>query len=130
MTHLYRGITKDAPRRWVFGGIYEDADHNQAFIIYKSPNGMPIHCGVMPETVGVQINWLFGQPVYQHDYDFDGNMLTWCDRCLGWQFFTIDIPTRDIIHCNNCEGNFMVQDHIPEFIAIGTIHDHLLNAAS
>lgn len=70
-----------------------------------------------------------GKEVYEKDFDGDGNMIDWCESCCGYQFFQIDIPTKDVIFCHNCEGHFMIQDHIPDFEIIGNIHEHsnLLN---
>lgn len=65
-----------------------------------------------------------GNECYEKDYDANGNMIDWCERCCGYQFFQIDIPTKDIIFCHNCEGNFMLQDHIGEFEIIGNIHSN------
>lgn len=65
-----------------------------------------------------------GKECYEKDYDADGNMIDWCERCCGYQFFQIDIPTKDIIFCQNCEGNFMLQDHIGDFEIIGNIHSN------
>jgi hypothetical protein len=56
---------------------------------------------------------------YEKDYDEDGNMIDWCDNCCGYQFKMIDIPTGDEIFCHNCDGNFMLQDHISDFEIVG-----------
>jgi uncharacterized phage protein (TIGR01671 family) len=65
-----------------------------------------------------------GKECYEKDYDADGNMIDWCDRCCGYQFHQIDIPTGDHIFCHNCEGNFMIQDHIHDFEIIGNIYEN------
>jgi len=64
-----------------------------------------------------------GKEIYEKDFDDDGNMIDWCDECCGYQFFCIDIPTKDVIFCHNCDGNFMVQDHIPDFEIAGNIYE-------
>lgn len=56
---------------------------------------------------------------YEKDYDEDGNMIDWCDECCGYQFKMIDIPTGDEVFCHNCDGNFMLQDHIGDFKIVG-----------
>lgn len=65
-----------------------------------------------------------GIDIYEKDFDADGNMIDYCERCCGYQFFQIDVPTKDIIFCHNCEGNFMVQDHIPDFVIASNLHEH------
>ena len=65
-----------------------------------------------------------GISVYEKDYDSEGNMIDWCDECCGYQFFQIDIPTKDIICCHNCEGNFMLQDHMKDFEIVGNIYEN------
>lgn len=63
-----------------------------------------------------------GIDAYEKDYDEDGTMIDWCDMCCGYQFFQIDIPSKDIIFCHNCEGHFMLQDHIDDFEIIGNLY--------
>jgi hypothetical protein len=65
-----------------------------------------------------------GNEAYEKDFDSDGNMIDWCDRCCAYQFKLIDIPTRDEIFCHNCEGNFMLHDHLPDFEIIGNIYQN------
>jgi len=65
-----------------------------------------------------------GVDAYEKDYDSEGNMIDWCDECCGYQFFQIDIPTKDVICCHNCEGNFMLQDHMKDFEIVGNIYEN------
>jgi len=65
-----------------------------------------------------------GIKIFKGDYDEDGNMVVWCERCNGWQFAQIDVPTKDIcIPCHWCDGNFDYSEHIDDFIISGNIHD-------
>ena len=64
-----------------------------------------------------------GVEVFEGDYDEEGNMVDYCQTCLGYQFFQIDIPTRHILFCHNCDGNFMIQDYLSEFKVKSNIHD-------
>jgi len=64
-----------------------------------------------------------GKECYEKDFDDDGNMIDFCDRCCGYQFFQIDEPTKDVVFCHSCEGNFMLQDHITDFKIIGNIYE-------
>lgn len=57
------------------------------------------------------------------DYDIDGNMLHYCERCYGWQFYQVDIPSKSIIFCHNCEGNFTIHDIIDEFTPINNFYN-------
>lgn len=72
------------------------------------------------------------QDIYEGDYDAEGNMIDYCDSCMGYQFFQIDIPTKDVIGCHNCDGDFMLHDYLSEFEPIGNIHDNpeLINERS
>ena len=65
-----------------------------------------------------------GKECYEKDFDSDGNMIDYCEKCCGYQFKMIDIPTRDVILCHNCDGNFMLQDHISEFVIIGNLFEN------
>lgn len=71
-----------------------------------------------------------GREIYEKDYDLDGNMIDYCEKCLGYQFHQIDIPTGDVICCHNCEGNFMVQDHISDFAIVGNLCEKLLTQST
>lgn len=65
-----------------------------------------------------------GIKIFKGDYDEDGNMVVWCDRCNGWQFAQIDVPTKDIcIPCHWCDGNFDFSEHIDDFVISGNIND-------
>ena len=64
-----------------------------------------------------------GKEIYEGDYDNEGNVVVFCNRCAGWQFGLIDIPTKDlVIDCHACEGNFFFQDHLPEFEIFGNVN--------
>lgn len=63
-----------------------------------------------------------GDGIYEGDFDSDGTYVLWCERCNGWEFGLIDIPTKDIcIDCHSCDGNFFFEDHINNFERIGNI---------
>jgi hypothetical protein len=65
-----------------------------------------------------------GIEIYEGDYDIDGNCVTWCENCNGWEFAAIDIPTKDIyIPCHKCEGNFFFEDAINDFEISGNIYE-------
>lgn len=64
-----------------------------------------------------------GIEIYEGDYDEDGNCVSWCDECNGWEFSQIDFPTADIIiNCHRCDGNFFFQDIIHEFEIVGNLY--------
>lgn len=66
-----------------------------------------------------------GVKIFEGDFDEDGNMVVWCDRCHGWQFAQIDVPTKDIfISCHRCDGNFDFSEHVDDFVIVGNIHDN------
>ena len=77
---------------------------------------------VVPETVCQLIKVVNGVEIYEGDYDEDGNMIDYCEECMGYQFFQID-ELKDVIFCHNCDGNFMVQYHLDEFKIVGHIND-------
>ena len=80
-----------------------------------------------PETVGqyTGIDDREGENIFEGDHDKDGNCVVFCERCNGWQFAQIDIPTKDIcIPCHCCDGNFMFNDIINQFEITGNIHDN------
>lgn len=61
-----------------------------------------------------------GKDVYEGDFDADGNVVVWCEKCNGWEFGALDIPTNEIcIPCHRCDGNFFFEDHISDFEVIG-----------
>lgn len=81
--------------------------------------------GINPETL-CQYSGMKdknGVEIYEGDYDQDGNILIFCEECYGWQFGCADIPSKEVVFCNNCEGNFMLLDHLKDFEIIGNIHD-------
>jgi len=82
---------------------------------------------VDPETVGqfTGVPDVNGKNIFEGDHDKDGNCVVFCERCNGWQFAQIDIPTKDIcIPCHCCDGNFMFNDIINQFEITGNIHDN------
>lgn len=78
---------------------------------------------VIAESVGQVIE--YDKKEYnQFDYNVDGEMLIFCNSCMGWQFAQIDIPTKDVcIDCHNCDGNFMFHDAIHKFQPIANFVD-------
>lgn len=123
---------------WVYGDLIHGVGFKKGnmYILPDKTNLAYVkHCdpldgvNVIPESVG-QFTGLKdknGVEIYQHDYDENGLMVDWCDECAGWQFFQIDIPSKDIICCQNCDGSFMLRDHLPDFTIIGNIHDKTPN---
>lgn len=64
-----------------------------------------------------------GKKIFEGDYDEDYNVLFWCDKCKSFEFGCLDVPTKEIVFCNACEGHFMFSEHIDEFEPIGNLHD-------
>lgn len=65
-----------------------------------------------------------GAKIFEGDYDSDGNCVIWCNKCNGFEFAQLDIPSKDIcIPCHRCDGNFFFEDHISDFEIIGNIAD-------
>jgi len=61
-----------------------------------------------------------GVEIYEGDFDADGNCITWCQACSGWEFSQVDIPTKDtFIACHRCDGNFFFEDHLDKFEVVG-----------
>ena len=80
---------------------------------------------VSPKTVG-QFTGLQdknGVDIYEGDLDSDGNVVVWCDECGGWNFGHYEREVGVFIKCLNCEGYFMLRDHVPDFEITGNIHD-------
>lgn len=65
-----------------------------------------------------------GRKIFEGDYDEDGNCILWCDKCNGYEFAQMDVPTKEIcISCQRCEGHFFFADHINDFKIVGNIAD-------
>jgi hypothetical protein len=65
-----------------------------------------------------------GKKVFEGDYDKDGNVVVWCEKCHGWEFGQLNIPTKEmVINCHRCDGHFFFEDHIGDFEVIGNIND-------
>ena len=61
-----------------------------------------------------------GVEIYEGDFDADGNCVSWCQECNGWEFSHIDILTKDtFISCHRCDGNFFFQDLVNDFEVVG-----------
>ena len=119
---------RDENLEWVFGFVQFDyfkgtlvnsyiyvqseGERDRDFNIYS----------VIPSTVCQLIKVINGVEIYEKDYDAEGNMIDYCEECMGYQFFQID-QLKDVIFCHNCDGNFMVQDHIDEFRILGNVND-------
>lgn len=66
-----------------------------------------------------------GKDIYEGDFDIDGNIVVWCDKCNGWEFGAIDIPTNEIvINCHRCDGNFFFEDQINDFVIFSNVHQN------
>jgi uncharacterized phage protein (TIGR01671 family) len=112
--------------QWKFGNLLQFEDGSCRIREKEwSDNGYHTYV-VIPETV-CQFTGLTdknGVKIFEGDFDKDGNMVVWCDRCNGWQFAQIDVPTKDIcIPCHWCDGNFDFSEHIDDFVISGNIHD-------
>ena len=65
-----------------------------------------------------------GVEIYDGDFDADGNCVSWCQSCNGWEFSALNIPTNETcINCHRCDGNFFFEDHIDEFEVVGNKMD-------
>lgn len=128
---LYRGARME-DGKFVYGSLVFVKEND------KSENELPhivISYGpdtfdwfeVDPETVGqyTGVPDVNGKNIFEGDHDKDGNCVVFCERCNGWQFAQIDIPTKDIcIPCHCCDGNFMFNDIINQFEITGNINDN------
>jgi len=110
---------------WAYGSLWIDCASGPTMI---SGDGSDRDCFnfISIETVGQYIGRKDknGKEIYDGDYDSDGNCVVWCDRCNGWEFGLIDMPTKELcIPCHKCDGNFFFEDHINDFTITGNIHD-------
>ena len=65
-----------------------------------------------------------GVEIYEGDYDLDYETIVWCDECHGWQIGSWDTDDKSFyISCNNCEGNYMLDDVMSYFEVIGNIYE-------
>ena len=126
---LFRGksIEPSTEGKWWYGSLLV---HGRCYYIFPenpiTPLGI-VKYRVDPETVGqyTGIDDREGENIFEGDHDKDGNCVVFCERCNGWQFAQIDIPTKDIcIPCHCCDGNFMFNDIINQFEITGNIHDN------
>jgi hypothetical protein len=103
------------------GEFYEGSFVNTGMYNYivSDIGSVPVH----PFSIRQYVTKNKNSEIWEGDYDENGNMVYWCDVCMGWQFALIDIPTKDIITCHNCEGNFMWHDHAEDFLPIGNIYN-------
>ena len=126
--NLYQAIIKDEERREFFDGwFYGDLIHYANGDVYIRQSQTGSEEQVIPETVCQQINRKDknGANLFECDYDAKGNIIVWCDKCMGWQFGQLDIPTNEVvISCHWCDGNFGFQDQINDFEKVGNIRDH------
>ena len=117
----FKGKAVNPFDNWVFGCYVTTTDSaTEKVTHYIGENGY--YTVVAPETVCQLIKVVNGVEIYEGDYDEEGNMIDYCEECMGYQFFKID-ELKDVIFCHNCDGNFMVQDHIDEFKVVGNIND-------
>jgi uncharacterized phage protein (TIGR01671 family) len=115
---LIHGIAHKTGRMYILPPI-----HNLAYVKHCDPlDGVEVDKETVGQFTGLKDK--NGNEAYEKDFDADGNMIDWCDRCCGYQFKLIDIPTKDEIFCHNCEGNFMLHDHLPDFEIIGNIYQN------
>lgn len=129
---LFKGKTKGTSKNpsglWLKGFPYLEG--NDWYILYDFPGGSGPGRFKKNEVIKETICQFTGLTdknnvnIFEGDYDEDGNMVVWCDRCHGWQFAQIDVPTKDIcIPCHWCDGNFDFSEHIKDFVISGNIHD-------
>ena len=115
----FRGV-RFGSNYWVYGSLcltYED-EPESIYIIDKECT----YIRIKPETVGqfTGATNKNGVEIYEGDFDADGNCVSWCPACNGWEFSNIDIPTEDtFIPCHRCCGEFSFEDHLDEFEVIG-----------
>ena len=122
---LFKGISKSSGK-WIEG----DLVHNAFNGYHAIKIGIQFeHCYPVEIIEGTDCQFTGttdknGKKVFEGDYDADGNIVVWCDRCHGWQFGLLNIPTKEIFtNCHACEGNFLFGDHIGDFEVIGNIND-------
>lgn len=120
---LFKGLTKSS-KEWIIGDLNNIS--GSVFIFPRTPD-TPFHSPdwfeIIPESV-CQMFKYDGKTYWEGDYNENGEMLVFCDSCMGLQFAQVDIPTKDVvIKCHNCDGNFMFHDAINNFKPIGNIHD-------
>ena len=107
---------------WCYGYLIIENDGN-SYIHWTDEFGNKKAEKVHKESVSLVTKY-DGKEYNQFDYNIDGEMLIFCNNCMGWQFAQIDIPTKDVcINCHNCDGNFMFHDAIHNFEPIGNLHD-------
>ena len=81
-----------------------------------------INCFVLMQYVGKQDK--NGKEIFEGDYNQNGEIVIWCNECSAWQFGLYDFPTKDLILCHNCDGNFLFQDGLSDIEIIGNIYEH------
>ena len=112
---------KNKKGNWIFGMPTYDF----IYIINEDQYDSVDNYEIIPETL-CQYSGMKdknGVEAFEGDYDKNGNILIFCEECHGWQFGQLDTPSKEVVFCNNCEGNFMFLDHLPDFEIIGNIHD-------
>lgn len=114
----FRGLGKN-------GWIYGIPSYDFKYIFNKEQLDSIDNYEVNPETVGqfTIVKDKNGNEIYEGDLDEDYNLVHWCDKCHGWQFAAYDLPTKQIIFCHNCDGNFMFEDNISDIKIIGNIYE-------
>ncbi len=114
---------------WVYGHYYNNCDYGSCQDIIVDLSGVTesgIHYIVDGKTVEQFTGCLDknGKPIFEGDYAEDGTIVVFCDKCHGWQFGQLDIPTGDIvIPCHKCDGNYWFDEEIEDFEITGNIHD-------
>ena len=102
--------------------LYSDSEHNHEFfdaMQYMDKKGIPRSEYIEIDTLhqGIEHN---GKIFWEGDYDKDGDVIVWCDKCFGWQFSNIDTD------CCNCNGEYSFIQMIAFFEPKGNIFDKKL----
>lgn len=115
----FRGLRVDG-KGWIYGSfVFPNNILLNDMDVYK----------VNSKTVG-QFTGLIdknGNAIYEGDYDENHDVVSWCDRKLGWALKAYNFPTEEFVfcHCYDCEGNFELSETKKEVInIIGNIYEN------
>jgi len=102
----------------------ENERNNQPYKFYETwrdyEDGIWKPCKVMQFTGKKDKN---GKDIWEGDYNQHGEVVIWCDECSAWQFGLYDFPTKDLIFCHTCDGNFLFHDGMSDIEIIGNIYE-------